>query len=935
MSTLLDQQKEIKKFLKGFLDQRKYITSSSINETFSIIISSVLNYNSFLNIPEIRSVITENSNFSDLVLNSIYEKKAEIIRTLLKNLDSKEIYLKDKDHSYKKLLSYCIPEFEVYFKVRLYAGDIPISPEYTTELYFNQNINEKIDFHIGYNELTVDSYIVIKIYSMQLSQEKSFLGSVTIPIFDSNNLTANQGCHIYKIVNTFQNKNQENNHDKYKELDSLVFNYHNLRNNNNYEKEYPQMNINNQNSEEFANSWYYDKQSEILYYKDTMMKNYEYKLKHILSFLNEAFLSISLPSFECQVVYEEEKNKKFIKLTGRDMKSSTDKPNDLDLMLIPDIFQINLEDNSLRPRENPIEEKFKFLCEANENLDGNVRPEKDEQERINKAINQVDFVKMPDEDLALFRKYRYYFLNNNTKNVITKIANTVKWEDEKSQRDFLEHILKPWKNIETGDILYFLSRKFSTNTYYLNKEFNLKDDSIKQKIIRKGFIKLREYAVEHLDSKDNQLNFFILQLVQALRYEDDSNLETSPPKLLTFLIDKCKESIELCTHFFWAISVEKSIKNNSGIKIYDKCAELLKDKVSKKIKPNLDAQYEFINILLNISESLKNEERSSEIRKQKLKEEISKTENKFINKVLPLNPALIIQNISKTGNTVFKSNSFPVKYSFEITKDSKEYNTRQDQSKYDFIFKIGDDLRQDQLILQVMSFMDSLLKEASLTYPFTLYKVLATSNFDGFVEFVPNTRTVFDIEKKYPDSIYGYINELAQGDNEKLETFLNNFSNSLAGYCVVTYILGIGDRHLENLMVTQEGYLFHIDFGFIFGRDPKMFHPDIKITTQMKDTLNKINKDGYELFKQNCVNAYLVLRTNARLLINLFYLMIDSGISKLNDIKPLINLQNKFCLGMENLEAEKYIRKVIDDNTGSMAGIVADRMHGIAEILST
>ena len=560
--------------------------------------------------------------------------------------------------------------------------------------------------------------------------------------------------------------------------------------------------------------------------------------------------------------------------------------------------------------------------------------------KINKLLNTPDFIKLDTNDVALFWNYRYELLKNNTPRALTKIMNSVKWGNLKSENEFIENILFQWKTIEISDILFMLSRKFSVNNLYPNTDIILNNNF-------EGMKQLRKFAVNKLgEHSSEELNFILLQLVQAIRYEDISAKKINSP-LVSFLIDTCSKDTILASSFFWFIECEAdndigTIKNKNIninnlkeiIKIYDLIRQEFNKNLSEKspsINELIENEKKFKNELVTISDSLtkvqKNENKKKELRN------ILANKKKVIQEefYLPIDPHIKIKGTVTEECSVFKSAKCPCKYTFKVEKEYQKYNPHEEKEFMSIMFKYGDDLRQDQLILQMINFMDSLLKKVHLDYEFTTYKVLATSKSDGFVEFVPNSKTIFDILKKYNNVILSYYKEISSNNEEILSKYLKSYINSCAGYCVVTYILGIGDRHLENLMIDNRGRLFHIDFGFILGKDPKPAPPPIKLCQEMVDVMGGKGSSQYEEFKQKCVNAYWVLRENARVIVNMFYLMIDSGIPELNDIENLNKLHEKFVPGYSKQEASNSFLTNLEESVNALMPILMEKFHAWAQ----
>lgn len=239
------------------------------------------------------------------------------------------------------------------------------------------------------------------------------------------------------------------------------------------------------------------------------------------------------------------------------------------------------------------------------------------------------------------------------------------------------------------------------------------------------------------------------------------------------------------------------------------------------------------------------------------------------------------------------------------------------------IMKVGDDLRQDQLTLQMFALMDKLWLSAGLDLKMSAYRVIETGMECGMIEVVPNAQTNAQIQKQYGGVTAAFSEKplsewLAKNNpNEHdLKAAIRDFASSCAGYCVATYVLGIGDRHNDNIMVTKSGHLFHIDFGRFLGNSEKFAgvsrdRAPFVFTPEFAYVMGGTGTPIYQKFVQQACSAYNVIRRNASLFTSLLSMMLQTGIPELRSEDDIRFLCDAFALDLTDEEASKRFEALI------------------------
>ncbi|NXD46303.1 PK3C3 kinase, partial [Copsychus sechellarum] len=610
--------------------------------------------------------------------------------------------------------------------------------------------------------------------------------------------------------------------------------------------------------------------------------------------------------------------------------------------------------------ENLVESKHHKLARSLRSgpSDHDLKPNATTRDQLNIIVSYPPTKQLTYEEQDLVWKFRYYLTHQEK--ALTKFLKCVNWDLPQEAKQALE-LLGKWKPMDVEDSLELLSSHFTNPT-------------------------VRRYAVARLQQADDEdLLMYLLQLVQALKYENFDDIKnglepskrdsqcsmsetmttsgsnaaeidssqimspippvSSPPlasktkepaenenldqDLCTFLISRACKNSTLANYLYWYVIVECEDQDTQQrdpkthemyLNVMRRFSQaLLKgDKSVRVMRSLLAAQQTFVDRLVHV---MKANERLQALLADN--EKMNLADMELI--PLPLEPQVKIKGIIPEKATLFKSALMPAQLFFKT----------EDGGKYPVIFKHGDDLRQDQLILQIISLMDKLLRKENLDLKLTPYKVLATSTKHGFMQFIPSVpvaevlateETIQNFFRKHAPSETGPYGISA----EVMDTYVK----SCAGYCVITYILGVGDRHLDNLLLTKTGKLFHIDFGYILGRDPKPLPPPMKLNKEMVEGMGGTQSEQYQEFRKQCYTAFLHLRRYSNLILNLFSLMVDANIPDiaLEPDKTVKKVQDKFRLDLSDEEAVHYMQSLIDESVHALFAAVVEQIHKFAQV---
>eukprot|EP01132_Coremiostelium_polycephalum_P002833 gene2833-3519_t len=349
---------------------------------------------------------------------------------------------------------------------------------------------------------------------------------------------------------------------------------------------------------------------------------------------------------------------------------------------------------------------------------------------------------------------------------------------------------------------------------------------------------------------------------------------------------------------------------------------------------------------------------------------------------------LAIPGTYKAGEPIIRIQSFSPILTIIQSKQRPRKLTiiGSDGQEYTFLLKGNEDLRQDERVMQLFGLINTALaadhETARSHLSIRRFSVIPLSPNSGLIGWVPHSDTLHSLIKEYRDTnkinlaqenklmaqmcqdydnltvlqkveVFEYALENTSGQDlnkvlwlksKNSEVWLErrtNYTRSLAVMSMVGYILGLGDRHPNNLMLERyTGGILHIDYGDCFEVAMHREKYPEKIPFRLTRMLiNAMEVSGIEgSFRLTCEAVMTVLRDNKESLMAVLEAFVHDPLinwrllTPNNNIEAANNTTHKVPQQSSSTTSSSKIAEetsdLIGDNGGDTSSVEVHRQTG-------
>ena len=215
------------------------------------------------------------------------------------------------------------------------------------------------------------------------------------------------------------------------------------------------------------------------------------------------------------------------------------------------------------------------------------------------------------------------------------------------------------------------------------------------------------------------------------------------------------------------------------------------------------------------------------------------------------------------------------------------------------------DLRKDKCTMVICQLLHELCGIRCLSYP-----VFVTRR-GGWIQML-ESKTLYELSNNLSTHVYNQYPETPPRITRE------KFRKSVVGSCILSYVIGLGDRHLQNIVVCN-GELAHIDFSYMFGHDPKIPQP-LRVTAPTIQMMGGKESPGYRLFLEEVEEAFTIVQRHSSLWCILMENLAHTDLYTLAEIRKHANL-----IGSPGIE----VVDIVKNHSDTWLHTFGDVVHGI------